>query len=181
MSDFHTLLRLGSSLVAHTVKNLPSVWETQVPSLDWEDPLGGGNGNPLQYSCLEHPMTEEPGGLQSMASQRVGHDRATNTFTFTSYWSGLLEIPCVWLPVLSTFPAPDQVLSPSQVDGCVNLRWVLLLPIWYVSKFFPWCYHPKAHSAVLRNLERIFWSLCYKSSRASAWNLFEVSYMPSEG
>ena len=37
---------------------------------------GGGHGNPLQYSCLEnlHPWTEEPGGLQSMGSQRVGHD-----------------------------------------------------------------------------------------------------------
>ena len=35
---------------------------------------GEGNGNPLQYSCLENPMTEEPGGLQSTGSQRVGHD-----------------------------------------------------------------------------------------------------------
>ena len=35
---------------------------------------GEGNDNPLQYSCLENPMTEEPGGLQSMGSQRVGHD-----------------------------------------------------------------------------------------------------------
>ena len=34
----------------------------------------GGNGNPLQYSCLENPMTEEPGGLQSTGLQRVGHD-----------------------------------------------------------------------------------------------------------
>ena len=32
-----------------------------------------GNGNPLQYSCLKK-TTEEPGGLQSMGSQRVGHD-----------------------------------------------------------------------------------------------------------
>ena len=32
-----------------------------------------GNGTPLQYSCLENPM-EEPGGLQSMGSLRVGHD-----------------------------------------------------------------------------------------------------------
>ena len=30
---------------------------------------GEGNGNPLQYSCLENPWTEEPGGLQSMGSQ----------------------------------------------------------------------------------------------------------------
>ena len=35
---------------------------------------GEGNGNPLQYSCLETSMTEEPGGLQSMGSQRVRHD-----------------------------------------------------------------------------------------------------------
>ena len=33
--------------------------------------LGAGNGNPLQYSCLEIPWTEEPGRLQSMGSQRV--------------------------------------------------------------------------------------------------------------
>ena len=33
-----------------------------------------GNGAPLQYSCLENPWTEEPGGLQSMGSHRVGHD-----------------------------------------------------------------------------------------------------------
>ena len=35
---------------------------------------GEGNGNPLQYSCLENPMGEEPGGIQSTGSQRVGHD-----------------------------------------------------------------------------------------------------------
>ena len=35
---------------------------------------GEGNGNPLQYSCLEIPWTEEPGRLQSMGSQRVRHD-----------------------------------------------------------------------------------------------------------
>ena len=38
---------------------------------------GEGNDNPLQYSCLENPWTEEPGGLQSMGSQRVGQDSAT--------------------------------------------------------------------------------------------------------
>ena len=35
---------------------------------------GEGNGNPLQYSCLENPWTEEPGGLQSTGSQRIGRD-----------------------------------------------------------------------------------------------------------
>ena len=36
--------------------------------------FGGGKGNPLQYSCQEIPWTEEPGRLQSMGSERVGHD-----------------------------------------------------------------------------------------------------------
>ena len=35
---------------------------------------GEGNGNPLQYSCLENPMMEDPGGVQSMGLQRVGHN-----------------------------------------------------------------------------------------------------------
>ena len=44
---------------------------------------GEGNGNPLQYSCLENPMTEEPGRLQSMGSLRVGYDRVTSLSLFT--------------------------------------------------------------------------------------------------
>ena len=34
---------------------------------------GKGHNNPLQYSCLENPMAEEPGGLQSIGLHRVGH------------------------------------------------------------------------------------------------------------
>ena len=43
---------------------------------------GEGNGNPLEYSCRIIPWAEEPGGLQSMGSQRVRQDLATNTLTF---------------------------------------------------------------------------------------------------
>ena len=42
---------------------------------------GEGNGNPLQSSCLGNPMTEEPGRLQSMVSQSVGHNLVTKTTT----------------------------------------------------------------------------------------------------
>ena len=38
------------------VKNPPAMWETWVQSLGWEDSPGGGNGDPLQSSCLENPM-----------------------------------------------------------------------------------------------------------------------------
>ena len=50
--------------------------EMQVRSLDWEDPSGEGNGNPLQYSCLENSM--DPGGLQPMGWQKIRQDLATS-------------------------------------------------------------------------------------------------------
>ena len=46
---------------------------------------GGGHGKPLQCSCLENPTAEEPGGLQSMQSQRVRHNWAENS-DWTSLW-----------------------------------------------------------------------------------------------
>ena len=42
---------------------------------------GEGNGNPLQYSCLEDPMDRGAGGLQSLESKFVGDDWAADTFT----------------------------------------------------------------------------------------------------
>ena len=42
--------------MAQMLKNLLAIQETQVRSLRLEDPLGEGNGNPLQYSCLENSM-----------------------------------------------------------------------------------------------------------------------------
>ena len=49
---------------------------------------GGGDGNPLQYSCLENPLgqREEPGGLQSSGSQRVGHDWVTEYTCMRKAW-----------------------------------------------------------------------------------------------
>ena len=58
-----------ASLVAHMVKNLPAMWETQVQSLGQEDSPGEGNGN-LSILAWRIPWTEEPGELQSMASQK---------------------------------------------------------------------------------------------------------------
>ena len=54
--DFSWLLPPNWLMVAQMVKHLPAMQETQVPSLGQEDPLEEGNGNPLQYSCLEDPM-----------------------------------------------------------------------------------------------------------------------------
>ena len=56
------------------VKNLPGMQETQVQSLGWEDPLEKGMATHSSILAWEIPWTEEPGGLQFMGSQRVGHD-----------------------------------------------------------------------------------------------------------
>ena len=55
------------------VKNLPAMQETQVSSLGWEDPLEKGMATHSSIFTWEISWTEEPGGLQSMGLQRVGH------------------------------------------------------------------------------------------------------------
>ena len=64
---------LGVSLVAQMVKNLPTTWETQVRSLDQEDTLEEAMATHSNVLAWEIPWTEEPGGLQSIGSQRAGH------------------------------------------------------------------------------------------------------------
>ena len=63
-----------ASLVAQRVKTLPAMWETWVQSLGWEDPLEEGVATHSSILAWRIPWTEEPGGLQSMGSHRVGHD-----------------------------------------------------------------------------------------------------------
>ena len=60
--------------MAQTVKNLPEVQETQVRSLDQEDPLEKGMTTHSSILAWEIPRIEEPGGLQSMGLQRLGCD-----------------------------------------------------------------------------------------------------------
>ena len=73
---------LWTSSVAQTVKNLPAMQETQVWFLGQEDPLEKGMAIHSSILACRVPWTEEPGGLQSMGLQRVGHDRVTNASTF---------------------------------------------------------------------------------------------------
>ena len=63
-----------ASLVAQLVKNLPAMWETLAQSLGWEDPLEKGTATHSSILACKIPWTEEPGWLQSMGLQRVGHD-----------------------------------------------------------------------------------------------------------
>ena len=58
----------GVSLVAQTVKRMPAMWETQVRSLGWEDPLEKGMATLSSILAWRVPWTEEPGRLQPMGS-----------------------------------------------------------------------------------------------------------------
>ena len=62
------------SPVAQTVKNLPAMPETWFRSLGWEDPLEKGMATHSSILAWRIPWTEEPDGLQSTGSQRIGHD-----------------------------------------------------------------------------------------------------------
>ena len=89
----HIHIHWASSMV-QWVKNLPAMQETQktdIRSLGWEDPLeeemASLHINEF-HSCIlvwKIPWTEEPDGLQSMGSQRVRHDWATNYNSFSPY------------------------------------------------------------------------------------------------
>ena len=63
-----------ASMVAQTIKHLPTMWETWVRSLGQEDPLEKAMAPHSGTLAWRIPWMKEPGGLQSMGSQRVGHN-----------------------------------------------------------------------------------------------------------
>ena len=84
-----------ASLVAQMVRSLPAARETQVQPLDWEDPLEKEMATHSRILAWKIPWTEEPGGLQSIGLQRIGHDWATSLYhykwkiesEFNNYWA----------------------------------------------------------------------------------------------
>ena len=91
ISSGHSDIQLGASLVAQ-MKHLPAMRETQVWSLGWEDPLEKEMATHSTILAWKIPWTEESGRLQSMRSQRVGHNWATSLYSDS--WEG------VWVCVL---------------------------------------------------------------------------------
>ena len=79
-----TILRhKQASLVAQMVKNLPAMEETRVQSLGWEDSLKKEMATYSNTLVWEIPWTEEPSRLQSMGSQKLGHNLATKPPSLT--------------------------------------------------------------------------------------------------
>ena len=72
---------LWASLAAQMVRNPPTMQETLVPSLGWDDAMEKGMANHPSILAWRVPWTEEPGGLQSMGSRGVRHNWANTIFT----------------------------------------------------------------------------------------------------
>ena len=72
--SIYTYIYMAKLPGAQRLKRLPGMWETQVPSLGWEDPLEKEMATHSSTLAWRIPWREEPGRLQSMGSQRVGHD-----------------------------------------------------------------------------------------------------------
>ena len=75
-------LDIWASLVAQRLKRLPGMRETRVLSLGWEDPLEKEMATHSSILAWRIPWREEPGRLQSMGLQRVGHDWVTSLSLF---------------------------------------------------------------------------------------------------
>ena len=71
--------------MAQMVKNLPTVQETYVQSLDREDPLEEKMATHSNILAWKIPWTEEPGELQSIGLQRIGHNRSDLAHTHIPY------------------------------------------------------------------------------------------------
>ena len=126
-----------ASRMAQTVKNLPAKWETWVWSLGWEVPPKEGMVTHWSILNWRIPWAEEPGGLQSMRSQRIGHDWVTQHSTAhrlilqyfipnrKNHWNsqvGQVRITCEVLKYTDFWCLPQTIKSES-------LKWDLGISI----------------------------------------------------
>ena len=84
------LLNKRAPRVTQVVKNPPTNAGEASSVPGWGRSPGEGNGNPLQYSCLENPLDTELGRLQSIGSQRVGRDLSTEYKHSATNWESAL-------------------------------------------------------------------------------------------
>ena len=93
----------GTSLVAQMVKNLPAIQKTWIKSPGWGNPLEEGMATQSSILAWRIHWMEEPGGLQSVGSQRVGHNwndltwmHASSVTAIVWYYWWFLVLKCLW-------------------------------------------------------------------------------------
>ena len=134
------------SVVAQSVKNLPALQETWVRSLGWEDPPGEGNGNPLQYSCLENTMDRGAWWAAAHGVTRVRHDLATKSSQqLDLYTNPIMRVPPSWP---NYFPKALPLITIT-----LNVR-LSTDEFWDIKKFSP--YYPSfGASLVAQRIKRL--------------------------
>ena len=85
---------IGLPLVAQRVKRLPTMWDTWVQSLGWEDPLEKEMATHSSALAWKISWMEKPGRLQSMGSQRLGHDWVTSLSLLSCSMAGRSLFVC---------------------------------------------------------------------------------------
>ena len=121
------LMRSFIALVAQMVKRLPTVRKTWVQSLGWEDLLEKEMATHSSTLAWKIPRTEEPGRLQSMALQRVRHDRATSLSVYSNSSSVGLPIRLEWVPDLHSSELVSDNLDELLWSLQSGLRWSSLI------------------------------------------------------
>ena len=128
-----------TSLVTQVVKNLPVMWETWVRSLDQEDPLEKEMATHSSILAWRIPGTEEPGGLPSMGSHRVGHD-----------WSDLAAAAASLLALVGCSPYchkesdTTEWLTLSRGSGCGCRAWESIHLVKGIWMLLPFAYRNRA-------------------------------------
>ena len=129
-ADDITLMAEKASLMAQTVKRLPTMQETQVQSLGWEDPLQKEMATHSSVLALRIPGTGEPDGLPSVGSHRVGYDwsdlavevkYAEWQYTALRYSFFYLNQSIVSCPVLNVASCPAYRFLRRLVVRCSHL------------------------------------------------------------
>ena len=139
----HKFFGTQTSLVAQMVKHLPMTQETWVRSLGWEDLLEKEMATHSSILAWKIPWKEEPGRLQSMGSQRVGHNWATFTFYFKlviAFLPRRKRFLISWLQSVSTVILEPKkiksvtvsIVSPSVCHEVMGLD-AMILVFWMLS------------------------------------------------
>ena len=113
-----------TSLVAQMVKRLPTMQETRVQSLGRKDLLEKEMATHSSILAWKIPWTEEPGGLQSMGSQRVEHDWATSLFFQHIKWFEFKRYRRMYSEKSLSHPCPQLSYSPSQRQPMLAVSYV---------------------------------------------------------
>ena len=111
------MFNIRTSFVAQTVKRLPTMRETWIRSLGQEDPLEKEMATHSSTLTWRIPWMEEPGGLQSMGSQRVGHDINTIKFRNNNPVASGPYYGCIFI-----FNADCYFARSSEFSFCVQCK-----------------------------------------------------------